>query len=234
MAGSAPTMPRPATCCGRSLQAPASMRHRPPTLSTASNTSSSALAGTPRSTSSAVTTSSRSPSTDHIDAVRDQRTPLDSKTRTGMTNAPSFSRQGNIRPMSQVSGTMRCKFALPLVFLLLMRSNALATDAIEEKAKVCTACHGETGVPQLKTTPVIWGQNAGYLFLQLRDFQSGARKNDLMSPIAATLAREDLLPLAEYFAKLKWPTLQQPPASQDVATKAQAAISSVGCIGCHL
>src|SRR6476661_2771158 len=151
-----------------------------------------------------------------------------------MTNAPSFSRQGNIRPMSQVSGTMRCKFALPLVFLLLMSWNALATDAIEEKAKVCTACHGETGVPQLKTTPVIWGQNAGYLFLQLRDFQSGARKNDLMSPIAATLAREDLLPLAEYFSKLKWPALQQPPAPQDVATKAQAAISSVGCIGCHL
>ena len=151
-----------------------------------------------------------------------------------MTNAPSFSRQANIRPMSQVSGTMRCKFALPLVSLLLMSSNALAADAIEEKAKVCTACHGETGVPQLKTTPVIWGQNAGYLFLQLRDFQSGARKNDLMSPIAATLAREDLLPLAEYFSKLKWPALQQPPPSQDVATKAQAAISSVGCIGCHL
>src|SRR6476661_7246156 len=151
-----------------------------------------------------------------------------------MTNAPSFSRQGNIRPMSQVSGTMRCKFALPLVFLLLMSSNALATDAIEEKAKVCTACHGETGVPQLKTTPVIWGQNAGYLFLQLRDFQSGARKNDLMSPIAATLAREDLLPLATYFSKLKWPNLQQPPASPEVATAAQVAVSSVGCIGCHL
>src|SRR6476646_6593483 len=151
-----------------------------------------------------------------------------------MTNAPSFSRQGNIRPMSQVSGTMRCKFALPLVFLLLMSSNALATDAIEEKAKVCTACHGEKGVPQLNTMPVIWGQNAGYLFLQLRDFQSGARKNDLMSPIAANLAREDLLPLAEYFSKLKWPNLNQPPAPQDIVTKALAANSSVGCTGCHL
>lgn len=136
--------------------------------------------------------------------------------------------------MSQVSDTMGCKFALPLVSLLLMNSNASAADGIEEKAKLCTACHGETGVPQLKTTPVIWGQNAGYLFLQLRDFQSGARKNDLMSPIAATLAREDLLPLAEYFSKLKWPDLQQPPAPQEVATQAQAAISSVGCIGCHL
>ena len=111
---------------------------------------------------------------------------------------------------------------------------AFADDAIKLKAKICATCHGEQGVPMQKAFPVIWGQNAGYLFLQLRDFQSGARKNDLMSPIAATLAREDLLPLAEYFSKLKWPNLNQPPAPQDVATKALAANSSVGCTGCHL
>ena len=66
-----------------------------------------------------------------------------------------------------------------------MSTSALAADPIEAKAKLCAACHGEDGIPQLKTTPVIWGQNAGYMFLQLRDFQIGARKNDLMSPIAA-------------------------------------------------
>ncbi len=126
------------------------------------------------------------------------------------------------------------KSALLLVVFFAASGHALAADPIEEKAKVCTACHGEKGIPQLKTTPVIWGQNAGYLFLQLRDFKSGARKNELMSPVAATLQREDLLPLAEYFSKLKWPNLQQPPAPQDVATKALAAVASVGCIGCHL
>ena len=126
------------------------------------------------------------------------------------------------------------KSALLLVVFLAASGHALAADPIEEKAKVCTACHGEQGIPQLKTTPVIWGQNAGYLFLQLRDFKSGARKNELMSPVAATLQREDLLPLAEYFSKLKWPNLQQPSAPQDVATKALAAVASVGCIGCHL
>ena len=118
--------------------------------------------------------------------------------------------------------------------LLCVSSASFAADDIADKAKICAGCHGADGVPQLKTMPVIWGQNAGYLFLQLRDFQSGARKNDLMSPIAANLAREDLLPLAEYFSKLKWPNLNQPPAPQDVATKAVAANSSVGCTGCHL
>ena len=127
-------------------------------------------------------------------------------------------------------------FRVALLFgaLMVVSGNALAADSIEDKAKVCTACHGADGVPQLKTTPVIWGQNAGYLFLQLRDFQSGARKNELMSPVATTLARADLLPLATYFSKLKWPNLQQPPAPQDVATKALATNASVGCTGCHL
>jgi cytochrome c553 len=131
---------------------------------------------------------------------------------------------------------MRVKLVLvTALFTSLAASGAaLAADPIEAKAKICATCHGENGIPQLKTTPVIWGQNTGYMFLQLRDFQSGARKNDLMSPIAATLAKEDLLPLATYFSQLKWPNLGQPEAPADVAAKAQSAVASVGCIGCHL
>jgi cytochrome c553 len=136
--------------------------------------------------------------------------------------------------MLQFSCPAGVRSAVFIAALLLMNSSGLAADTIEEKAKICAACHGEQGIPQLKTTPVIWGQNEGYLFLQLRDLKSGSRKNDLMSPIAATLAKEDLLPLANYFSKLKWPNLQQPPAPQDVAAKALKANFSVGCTGCHL
>lgn len=111
---------------------------------------------------------------------------------------------------------------------------ALAADPIEEKAKICAACHGASGIPINKTTPVIWGQNEGYLYLQLRDFKSGARKNALMAPIAATLEKDDQLALAAYFSKQKWPDLQQPSAPDDVAKKALTASASVGCPGCHL
>jgi cytochrome c553 len=121
-----------------------------------------------------------------------------------------------------------------LAGVLLMGGNALAADPIEEKAKLCATCHGEKGIPQLKTTPVIWGQNEGYLYLQLRDFKSGARKNELMSPVAATLEKDNLLALAGHFTKLKWPNLQQPQAPKDVATKALTASASIGCPGCHL
>ena len=47
------------------------------------------------------------------------------------------------------------------------------------------------------------------------------------------LEREDLMPLAEYFSKKKWPSLGQPPAPADVAARAQRANGSVGCTGCH-
>ena len=136
--------------------------------------------------------------------------------------------------MLRVSEAMNCRTVLPLAALLLISSGALAADPVEDKAKICAACHGEQGIPQLKTTPVIWGQNQGYLIYQLRDFKSGARKNDLMAPIVATLEQDDITALAAYFSKLKWPNLQQPAAPADVATKAQAAAASIGCPGCHL
>jgi cytochrome c553 len=106
-------------------------------------------------------------------------------------------------------------------------------QTIEEKAQMCAACHGENGIPQEKTTPVIWGQYQGYLYLELRDYKSGARKHDIMSPLAETLSRDDLMALALYFSQKRWPDLQQPSAPADVAARAIRANGSVGCTGCH-
>jgi cytochrome c553 len=108
-------------------------------------------------------------------------------------------------------------------------------QSIEEKAQVCAACHGESGVPppQQFPVPVIWGQNLGYLFFQLRDFKSGVRKNDQMTPIAESLEQSDLMPLAQYFSKKPWPNLQQPRPSADVLTRAQRSNNAVVCTSCH-
>lgn len=119
-------------------------------------------------------------------------------------------------------------------FLALLACAARA-ETIEEKAQLCTACHGENGVPpqQQFPVPVIWGQNLGYLFFQLRDFKSGVRKNDQMTPIAESLEQSDLMPLAQYFSKKPWPNLQQPRPGADVLTRAQRANNSVVCTSCH-
>src|SRR5262249_52191545 len=77
------------------------------------------------------------------------------------------------------------------------------------------------------------GQQQGYLYLQLRDFKSGARKDDLMSPIAESLSREDMQALALYFSQKPWPDLQQPRAGRDIAARAQTAINAIVCTSCH-
>jgi cytochrome c553 len=118
--------------------------------------------------------------------------------------------------------------------LALITTSVGAAEGIEEKVKLCATCHGEKGVPINKHIPVIWGQNEGYLYLQLRDFKSGARKNPLMGPIAATLEKQDMKDLAAHFTKLKWPNLGQPEAAPDMTKKAESSASSIGCRGCHL
>ncbi len=49
------------------------------------------------------------------------------------------------------------------------------------------------GIPIDKDTPVIAGQTQGYLYFQLRDYKSGARKDDRMSPVAQMLERPDMM-----------------------------------------
>src|SRR5882672_8252751 len=107
-------------------------------------------------------------------------------------------------------------------------------QSIEEKTAVCAGCHGEDGKPVDKTIPTIWGQQQGYLYIQLRDFKRGDRKSEIMQPIASTMEREEMLTIAEYFSTKPWPNLGQPSASKEVANRALRANSSVGCTGCHL
>jgi cytochrome c553 len=107
-------------------------------------------------------------------------------------------------------------------------------DGVDDKAAVCSGCHGEKGIPADKNIPIIWGQQEGYLYLQLRDFKKGARQNEIMTQIASTLERDDMRDLAAYFAAKAWPTLGQPTASPADARAALTANSSVGCTGCHL
>ena len=126
---------------------------------------------------------------------------------------------------------------LPVAVVLAAATQACAVHAqgIEDKAQICATCHGQNGVPQKQPfpIPIIWGQNLGYLLFELRDFKSGARKNEQMSPVAEALEAADLLPLATFFSKKPWPALQQKPAPADMATAAQRVNAAVVCTSCH-
>src|SRR5262249_1960890 len=127
----------------------------------------------------------------------------------------------------------RRAWVLAFTFAAILLPSPSRAQSIEEKVQLCAACHGENGIPQQKGTPVIWGQYQGYLYLELRDYKSGARKNEIMSALAQSLERADMMPLALYFSQKRWPALQQPSAPPDVAARATQANVSVGCTGCH-
>jgi cytochrome c553 len=123
---------------------------------------------------------------------------------------------------------------LALLALSNICTTPLHAQSVEEKVQVCTGCHGADGKSVDKTIPIIWGQQAGYIYIQLRDFKRGDRKSDIMQPIVATLERDDMQDIAVYFSKKPWADLGQPRASKEISELASAANRSVGCTGCHL
>jgi cytochrome c553 len=121
-----------------------------------------------------------------------------------------------------------------VVAAMVLAITPLCAQTLDENVQVCSGCHGENGKPVDKTIPIIWGQQTGYLYIQLRDFKRGDRRSEIMQPIASTFERDDMLAVAEYFSKKPWPDLGQPRASKDVSQRALTANSSIGCTGCHL
>jgi cytochrome c553 len=108
-----------------------------------------------------------------------------------------------------------------------------AGTSIAEKVDVCTTCHGPNGNSASPQYPVLAGQNARYLYLQLKDFKEGRRHDVQMEPIAASLERDDMLALADYFSKQK----QAPSGFKADAAKValgKKKTDEVLCPMCHL
>jgi cytochrome c553 len=121
-----------------------------------------------------------------------------------------------------------------IILGVLLSAGPAFAQGIAEKVEVCAGCHGQDGKPVDKTIPIIWGQQAGYIYIQLRDFKRGDRKNEIMQPIASAFEKDDMLAIGEYFSHKPWPDLGQPRSPKDVAQRALSAEHSVGCTGCHL
>jgi cytochrome c553 len=122
---------------------------------------------------------------------------------------------------------------LAFAVLAVTASVSTAQDAAPAKAAVCAACHGPDGKSTDPMYPILAGQTSRYMYLELRDFQEGRRSDPQMSPIAATLTRDEMRDLADYFAK------QKPPSQTFRADPAKAALGKAKadetlCTMCHL
>lgn len=86
-------------------------------------------------------------------------------------------------------------------------SAASAEDAKAGAQKIktlqCISCHGRDGVSKLPEAPNLAGQGKDYLKIALNAYRSGARKNDMMTVMAAKLTDEDIADLAAYYAAIE-------------------------------
>jgi cytochrome c553 len=71
-----------------------------------------------------------------------------------------------------------------------------------QKALQCQACHGLDGQSTLPAAPNLAGQNEAYVVKALKDYRSGARRNEMMSLAAANLTDQDIADLAAYYSAI--------------------------------
>jgi cytochrome c553 len=66
----------------------------------------------------------------------------------------------------------------------------------------CAGCHGAAGISANPDWPNLAGQKAKYTVKQLKDFQSGARKDATMTAMSVMSANKEQA-IADYLASLK-------------------------------
>jgi cytochrome c553 len=114
--------------------------------------------------------------------------------------------------------------------------SAADAPAIEQKVAVCKACHLTGTLQSTSVIPNIWGQSEGYIYIQLRDFKSGARnapEDAAMRGFVAAMSDADMLEMAKYASNQPWPKAE--PISTDTALlkKGAYATAMADCGGCH-
>ena len=115
---------------------------------------------------------------------------------------------------------------------------ANAADIAEGKRLAdasCAGCHGANGISSTKDVPHLAGQRPGYLYLELRAYQSGARGDSAMSAVVKNLNDSALVKAAAYYASLDpaqpSPSAKPAPPQVDPAQAGKAATAA--CAGCH-
>jgi cytochrome c553 len=126
--------------------------------------------------------------------------------------------------------------ALAIVGGLSVGAGRIRNQEVEtgrKKAEVCAACHGLDGNQAQPPLPILAGQTARYLYLQIRDFQQGRRTDPQMAPFVKNLSQEDMLDLASFFAAQKARPAAFTPDEAKVERGKQRASETL-CTMCHL
>lgn len=105
----------------------------------------------------------------------------------------------------------------------------------KEKSVSCQGCHGPDGNSYSPTWANLASQNKTYLVKQIRDFQSGNRKDETMSPMVTGLGQKDIDDISAYFSRQK--VMADESAKSIVGKKLYEGGNrysrTPACAGCH-
>jgi len=132
-----------------------------------------------------------------------------------------------------VSRGLRFAIGVAAAGSLACSSLAQNIEAGRAKSATCVACHGPNGNSTTPQWPILAGQTARYLYLQLRDFKEGRRNEPTMKPFIENLSRDDMRELADYFAAQK-PAPQSFKSDAQKAKLGRAKSEETLCTMCHL
>jgi cytochrome c553 len=126
--------------------------------------------------------------------------------------------------------------AVALFFLANLAASPVPAQDAKQLAGACVACHPKSAVPANSVNPIIWGQNAGYLYVQLRDFKSSARASEsdaVMHAMTQMMTDVQMLAIAEYVSTQPWPKAPVAPPTDPLARRGALLLAYGDCGTCH-
>lgn len=122
--------------------------------------------------------------------------------------------------------------ALPLALAHADGASQSGDDAVAGTVRTRFACHGVSGASTDPQYPILAGQELFYLYLQIRDFQSGLCANEVMQPLVQGFDKKQMMAIAQFFSEQSWPDTGAR-ADERTRTAGSRLVNAGQCVACH-
>lgn len=107
-----------------------------------------------------------------------------------------------------------------------------AAQTLQERLATCAACHGEGGNSEMENVPSLAGQPPLFLTNQLILMRERLRRVEAMEPFVKGLKDDEIVALAEHYAKLE-PEPGREAVDAALVPRGAALAQQLRCASCH-